>query len=142
MSGLFGVCFKVFGPGFVTGLARWRFFFHFFPFVVWGRFYWIIGPVFDSGCRQGLFISLFCSSKKSLLNNFWQNIFYIDISRHFIILIKELKSMNYAHINNMYLTKNLPNGELNPSPPRDRRGYSPPYYRGQHNFMLPISRYN
>ena len=27
-------------------------------------------------------------------------------------------------------TKNLPDGELNPGLPRDRRGYSPLYYRG------------
>ena len=26
--------------------------------------------------------------------------------------------------------KNLPDGELNPGLPRDRRGYSPLYYRG------------
>ena len=56
--------------------------------------------------------------------------------------MKELKLMNYSHIYNMYQTKNLPDGELNPRPPRDRRGYSPPYYRGLHNFMLAISRYD
>ena len=32
--------------------------------------------------------------------------------------------------------KNLPDGELNPGLPRDRRGYSPLYYRGLYTFIL------
>ena len=31
--------------------------------------------------------------------------------------------------------KNLPDGELNPGLPRDRRGYLPLYYRGWHIYL-------
>ena len=50
---------------------------------------------------------------------------------HKMNLKNELKSMDYSLISSMlYLTKNLPDGELNPGLPRDRRGYSPLYYLG------------
>ncbi len=39
------------------------------------------------------------------------------------MLIKIWKTFSYSK-------KNLPDGELNPGLPRDRRGYSPLYYRG------------
>ena len=41
------------------------------------------------------------------------------------------------------ICKNLPDGELNPGLPRDRRGYSPLYYRGPANtlniLLIPIN---
>ena len=36
--------------------------------------------------------------------------------------------------------KNLPVGELNPGLPRDRRGYSPLYYRGTDMWMILFNR--
>ena len=36
--------------------------------------------------------------------------------------------------------KNLPDGELNPGLPRDRRGYSPLYYRGLHLRRISINK--
>ena len=37
--------------------------------------------------------------------------------------------------------KNLPDGELNPGLPRDRRGYSPLYYRGLHDYLFVITNH-
>ena len=49
--------------------------------------------------------------------------------------LREIFSQFTLLVKNFYGQKDLPDGELNPGLPRDRRGYSPLYYRGLHDIF-------
>ena len=46
------------------------------------------------------------------------------------------KKYIYIYIKIYRKSKNLPDGELNPGLPRDRRGYLPLYYRGLYKTII------
>ena len=56
------------------------------------------------------------------------------------IELKALLSYESINIDTALNKKNLPDGELNPGLPRDRRGDSPLYYRGLHMKRVSINK--